>query len=208
MSLIKQSSCVIISNLGRPTKAHKLSSFPQLTISDLENLLPELEETYTSSLFMTEPLYQFYDKDTDQLYDKGSSEGSHSSEQMDEEDDGRDEEDEEDGEERSGEENMYESVENLLSLPSIRASLRKTRASRFLLDSLLLVLLLVLINHPWHCYVSQVLCDGHCHFIDGPQELMGRTARGGFAPSMTSGYHHNLQHHHHLDKFDTCVTGD
>jgi len=96
----------------------------------LDNLLPELEETYTSSLFMTEPLYQFYDKDTDQLYDKGSSsEGSHSSEQMDEEDDGREDE-EEDGEERSGEENMYESVENLLSLPSIRASLRKTRASR------------------------------------------------------------------------------
>ena len=115
----------------------------------MDNLLPELEETYTSSLFMTEPLYQFYDKDTDQLYDKGSSsEGSHSSEQMDEEDDGREDE-EEDGEERSGEENMYESVENLLSLPSIRASLRKTRASRFLLDSLLhILLLLVLINHP------------------------------------------------------------
>ena len=99
----------------------------------MDNLLPELEETYTSSLFMTEPLYQFYDKDTDQLYnDKGSSEGSHSSEQMDEEDDGSRDEDEEDEEEKSGEENMYESVENLLSLPSIRASLRKTRASRFL----------------------------------------------------------------------------
>ena len=174
-----------------------------------------MEETYTSSLFMTEPLYQFYDKDTDQLYDKGSSsEGSHSSEQMDEEDDGREDE-EEDGEERSGEENMYESVENLLSLPSIRASLRKTRASRFLLDSLLhILLLLVLINHPWHCYVSQVLCDGHCHFIDGPQELMGRTARGSFSSSMTSNYHphhhhhHHNHHHHHLDKFDSCVTGD
>ena len=107
-----------------------------LNTSDLDNLLPELEETYTSSLFMTEPLYQFYDKDTDQLYnDKGSSEGSHSSEQMDEEDDSREEE--EDEEEKSGEENMYESVENLLSLPSIRASLRKTRASRFLLDLLI-----------------------------------------------------------------------
>ena len=106
-----------------------------LNTSDLDNLLPELEETYTSSLFMTEPLYQFYDKDTDQLYnDKGSSEGSHSSEQMDEEDDSREEDEEE--EEKSGEENMYESVENLLSLPSIRASLRKTRASRFLLDLL------------------------------------------------------------------------
>ena len=110
-----------------------------LYTSDLDNLLPELEETYTSSLFMTEPLYQFYDKDTDQLYnDKGSSEGSHSSEQMDEEDDSREEdEDEEEVEEKSGEENMYESVENLLSLPSIRASLRKTRASRFLLDLLI-----------------------------------------------------------------------
>ena len=39
-----------------------------LVILDLDNLLPELEETYTSSLFMTEPLYQFYDKDTDQVH--------------------------------------------------------------------------------------------------------------------------------------------
>ena len=99
----------------------------------MDNLLPELEETYTSSLFMTEPLYQFYDKDSDTLlYSKGSSEASNSSDQMDEEDDNSREEDEDDDEEeeKSGEENMYESVENLLSLPSIRASLRKTRASR------------------------------------------------------------------------------
>ena len=99
----------------------------------MDNLLPELEETYTSSLFMTEPLYQFYDKDSDTLlYSKGSSEASNSSDQMDEEDDNSrgDDEDEEEEEEKSGEENMYESVENLLSLPSIRASLRKTRASR------------------------------------------------------------------------------
>ena len=102
--------------------------------SDLDNLLPELEETYTSSLFMTEPLYQFYDKDSDTLlYSKGSSEASNSSDQMDEEDDNsrEDDEDDDEEEEKSGEENMYESVENLLSLPSIRASLRKTRASRF-----------------------------------------------------------------------------
>ena len=101
--------------------------------SDLDNLLPELEETYTSSLFMTEPLYQFYDKDSDTLlYSKGSSEASNSSDQMDEEDDNsrEDDEDDDEEEEKSGEENMYESVENLLSLPSIRASLRKTRASR------------------------------------------------------------------------------
>ena len=99
----------------------------------MDNLLPELEETYTSSLFMTEPLYQFYDKDSDTLlYSKGSSEASNSSDQMDEEDDNSrgDDDDEEEEEEKSGEENMYESVENLLSLPSIRASLRKTRASR------------------------------------------------------------------------------
>ena len=124
-------SSVLISGLPRLWKPHKLPFIPQLTgtISDLDNLLPELEETYTSSLFMTEPLYQFYDKDTDQLYD----EGSHSSEQMDEEEDDSREE-EEDVDERSVEENMYESVENLLSLPSIRASLRKTRASRFFRD--------------------------------------------------------------------------
>ena len=100
----------------------------------MDNLLPELEETYTSSLFMTEPLYQFYDKDSDTLlYSKGSSEASNSSDQMDEEDDNsrEDDEDDDEEEEKSGEENMYESVENLLSLPSIRASLRKTRASRF-----------------------------------------------------------------------------
>jgi len=101
--------------------------------TDLDNLLPELEETYTSSLFMTEPLYQFYDKDSDTLlYSKSSSEASNSSDQMEEEDDNsrEDDDDEEEEEEKSGEENMYESVENLLSLPSIRASLRKTRASR------------------------------------------------------------------------------
>ena len=83
---------------------------------------------------MTEPLYQFYDKDSDTLlYSKGSSEASNSSDQMDEEDDNsrEDDEDDDEEEEKSGEENMYESVENLLSLPSIRASLRKTRASRF-----------------------------------------------------------------------------
>ena len=98
----------------------------------MDNLLPELEETYTSSLFMTEPLYQFYDKDSDTLlYSKGSSEASNSSDQMDEEDDNSREDDDDEEEEKSGEENMYESVENLLSLPSIRASLRKTRASRF-----------------------------------------------------------------------------
>ena len=99
----------------------------------MDNLLPELEETYTSSLFMTEPLYQFYDKDSDTLlYSKSSSEASNSSDQMEEEDDNsrEDDDDEEEEEEKSGEENMYESVENLLSLPSIRASLRKTRASR------------------------------------------------------------------------------
>ena len=105
----------------------------------MDNLLPELEETYTSSLFMTEPLYQFYDKDSDTLlYSKGSSEASNSSDQMDEEDDNsrEDDEDDDEEEEKSGEENMYESVENLLSLPSIRASLRKTRASRFAYPSM------------------------------------------------------------------------
>ena len=88
---------------------------------------------------MTEPLYQFYDKDSDTLlYSKGSSEASNSSDQMDEEDDNsRGDDDEEEEEEKSGEENMYESVENLLSFPSIRASLRKTRASRFLPDLLI-----------------------------------------------------------------------
>ena len=50
-------------------------------------------------------------------------------------DEDEEEEEENEEEERSGEENMYESVENLLSLPSIRASLRKTRASRFLFDA-------------------------------------------------------------------------
>ena len=82
---------------------------------------------------MTEPLYQFYDKDSDTLlYSKSSSEASNSSDQMEEEDDNsrEDDDDEEEEEEKSGEENMYESVENLLSLPSIGASLRKTRASR------------------------------------------------------------------------------
>ena len=106
---------------------------------------------------MTEPLYQFYDKDTDQVYDKGSSEGS--SEQMDEEDDGSRDEDEEDEEERSGEENMYESVENLLSLPSVRASLRKTRASRFLLNFLVLLHLLVvlLILNFYRCSAMDIV---------------------------------------------------
>ena len=142
---------------------------------------------------MTEPLYQFYDKDTDQLYnDKGSSEGSHSSEQMDEEDDSREDEDEE-GEEKSGEENMYESVENLLSLPSIRASLRKTRASRFLLDLLKSLALpsSLSFNHsssmypPFHDLslppnVCQVFRHGHRNLSHRPPKLMGRTARGNF----------------------------
>ena len=176
--------------------AHKVPFFLThlLNTSDLDNLLPELEETYTSSLFMTEPLYQFYDKDADQLYnDKGSSEGSHSSEQMDEEDDSREEDEDEEGEEKSGEENMYESVENLLSLPSIRASLRKTRASRFLLDLLIpsSTLLLNVFNHssstypPFHDLslhpnVSQVFRHGHRNLSHRPPKLMGRTARGNF----------------------------
>ena len=145
---------------------------------------------------MTEPLYQFYDKDTDQLYnDKGSSEGSHSSEQMDEEDDSREEDEDEEVEEKSGEENMYESVENLLSLPSIRASLRKTRASRFLPDLLSLALPSSLsFNHsssmypphpPFHDLslhpnVSQVFRHGHRNLSHRPSKLMGRTARGDF----------------------------
>ena len=78
-----------------------------MILTDLEGVLAELEETYTSSLFMTEPLYQFYDKDSEK-------------EQEEEEEEG-------DGEEQ---ENMYESVENLLSLPSVRASLRTPRVSR------------------------------------------------------------------------------
>ena len=102
---------------------------------------------------MTEPLYQFYDKDSDTLlYSKGSSEASNSSDQMDEEDDNsrEDDEDDDEEEEKSGEENMYESVENLLSLPSIRASLRKTRASRFAYPSM-----------SWKCIIFYNLVHPH-----------------------------------------------
>ena len=58
--------------------------------------MPELEETYTSSLFMTEPLYQFYDnKECETAGGREQGQGKE-------------------------EENMYESVDNLLQLPNVR----------------------------------------------------------------------------------------
>jgi len=73
---------------------------------DLTGLpLTDIEETYTSSLFQTEPLYQFYDNDTP----PSVSEDSDSFSEHDPENE---------------HENVYESVENLLS-PSVRHSTRK-----------------------------------------------------------------------------------
>ena len=63
---------------------------------------------------MTEPLYQFYNKDTNGGAEEQEEEAV---------------EDEVEEDER-GEENMYESVENLLSLPTVRSSLRRPRPSR------------------------------------------------------------------------------
>jgi len=65
--------------------------------------LTDIEETYTSSLFQTEPLYQFYDNDNP------PSEDSDNISEHDPE---------------LEHENVYESVENLLS-PSVRHSTRK-----------------------------------------------------------------------------------
>jgi len=71
---------------------------------DLTGLpLTDIEETYTSSLFQTEPLYQFYDNDNP------PSEASDTISEHDHEHE---------------HENVYESVENLLS-PSVRQSTRK-----------------------------------------------------------------------------------
>ena len=63
--------------------------------------LTDIEETYTSSLFQTEPLYQFYDNDNPPSEDSDTI-SEHDPEH----------------------ENVYESVENLLS-PSVRQSTRK-----------------------------------------------------------------------------------
>jgi len=73
---------------------------------DLTGLpLTDIEETYTSSLFQTEPLYQFYDNDSP----PSVSEDSDTTSEHDPE---------------YSHENVYESVENLLS-PSVRQSTRK-----------------------------------------------------------------------------------
>jgi len=49
--------------LGSPTCSEEDGS----TGSDLLTLRDQLEETYTSSLFQTEPLYQFYDNDLNEV---------------------------------------------------------------------------------------------------------------------------------------------
>merc|ERR1719228_639956 len=73
---------------------------------DLTGLpLTDIEETYTSSLFQTEPLYQFYDNDSPPSVSEDSDTVSEHDQEYEHE-------------------NVYESVENLLS-PSVRHSTRK-----------------------------------------------------------------------------------